>query len=511
VTQPYLLPPEDLIPMLEQIWASKTLTNGGPFHQKIEAALCEHLGVKHIALFANATIALVTALQAHRIIGEVITTPYSFVATSHALLWNGIKPVFVDVDPKTLNIDPERIEGAIAPQITAIMPAHCCGHPCDVERIQRIADTYNLKVIYVAAHAVGVECHCGGVLNHGDVSVLNFHATKVFNTFEGGAIVCPDAKTKLRIDLLKNFGCVDETTIVAPGINGKMSEFNAALGLLQRTHIDTALERRRQIDLRNRELLAGVDGILCLPPSGQTKQNYACFPVLVRPEFRLSRDALYQRTRDHEILLRRYFHPLSFWPTATRCTASSAAPACSTPSASTTTCSRSLGCRREDQATSEHEDDWKKTDLRHPAPPAAIGGVHPVAPRNLGQPRADQWRPVPRAAGGGAGRVPGSAAYRLVLQRHDRADHRAAGAARNRRGDHDAVLLRCHRPLAAVARQQAGLRRHRPGDAEHRPGEDRSRDHAADHRDHARALLRTPLRSGRDPAHRRHLQPAGDL
>jgi dTDP-4-amino-4,6-dideoxygalactose transaminase len=202
VTQPYLPPLEEFIPYLQEIWDSKILTNAGTFHARLEQALCEYLGVKHISLFTNGTIALVTALQALRITGEVITTPYSFVATSHSLLWNGIKPVFVDVDSKTLNIDPARIEAAITPQTTAIMPVHCYGHPCDVDAIQKIADNYNLKIIYDAAHAFGVKCHCGSILNHGDLSVLSFHATKVFNTFEGGAIVCPDAKTKLRIDAL---------------------------------------------------------------------------------------------------------------------------------------------------------------------------------------------------------------------------------------------------------------------------------------------------------------------
>ncbi len=253
VTQPFLPPLEEFIPYLEQIWTNKMLTNDGPFHQQLERALCEHLGVEHIALFTNGTIALVTALQALRVTGEVITTPYSFVATSHSLLWNGIKPVFVDIDPNTLNLDPAKIEAAITPHTTAIMPVHCYGHPCDIEAIQNIADIYNLKVIYDAAHAFGVEDAKGSVLRHGDLSVLSFHATKVFNTFEGGAIVCPDAKTKVRIDHLKNFGHVGEVTVVSPGINGKMSEFNAALGLLQLKYIDQALARRKAIDAKYRD------------------------------------------------------------------------------------------------------------------------------------------------------------------------------------------------------------------------------------------------------------------
>lgn len=251
-----------------------------------------------------------TALQALRITGEVITTPYSFVATAHSLLWNGIKPVFVDIDPNTLNLDPTKIEAAITPQTTAIMPVHCYGHPCDVEAIQKIADTYNLKIIYDAAHAFGVEDVQGSVLNHGDLAVLSFHATKVFNTFEGGAIVCPDAKTKQRIDHLKNFGIVDEVTVVAPGINGKMSEINAAFGLLQLQHIDQALARSKEIDAIYRERLADVTGIQCLCDAGETVANYSYFPILVQPEYPITRDALYQKLKDQGIYVRRYFYPL---------------------------------------------------------------------------------------------------------------------------------------------------------------------------------------------------------
>ena len=310
VTQPALPPLEEFIPYLEEIWTKKILTNGGPFHQQLENALCKYLDVKHLSLFTNATIALVTALQALRITGEVITTPYSFVATAHSLLWNGIKPVFVDVDPNTLNLDPSKIEAAITPQTTAIMPVHCYGHPCDVDAIQKIADNYNLKVIYDAAHAFGVQCHCGSVLNHGDLSVLSFHATKVFNTFEGGAIICPDAKTKLRIDQLKNFGFVDETTVVAPGINGKMSEINAAFGMLQLRHIDAALTKRQSIDAAYREALRNVPGIRCLQDAGEQVANYSYFPVLVEADYSLSRDALYQKLKDNNIYARRYFYPL---------------------------------------------------------------------------------------------------------------------------------------------------------------------------------------------------------
>ena len=310
VTKPVLPPLEEFVPYLKEIWDSRILTNGGKFHEQLEKELCDYLGVKHLALFTNATIALVTALQALRITGEVITTPYSFVATAHSLLWNGIKPVFVDIDPHTLNLDPAKIEAAITPQTTAIMPVHCYGHPCDVEAIQKIADNYNLKVIYDAAHAFGVQIERGSVLNHGDLSVLSFHATKVFTTFEGGAMVCPDAKTKVRIDQLKNFGHVGEVTVVAPGINGKMSEFNAALGLLQLKYVDQALLQRKKIDRAYRERLEGVTGIQCLDGAGEKVSNYAYFPILVKPDYPVGRHALYQKLKENGIHPRRYFYPL---------------------------------------------------------------------------------------------------------------------------------------------------------------------------------------------------------
>jgi dTDP-4-amino-4,6-dideoxygalactose transaminase len=310
VTQPYLPPLEEFIPYLQKIWDNKILTNGGPMHQQLEQQLCDYLGVEHIALFNNGTIALLTALQALRVTGEVITTPYSFVATAHSLLWNGIKPVFVDIDPHTLNLDPAKIEAAITPQTTAIMPVHCYGNPCDVEAIQKIADNYNLRVIYDAAHAFGVKDAGGSILRHGDLSVLSFHATKVFNTFEGGAIICPDAKTKKRIDQLKNFGFVDEVTVVAPGINGKMSEINAAFGLLQLQHIDHAMARRREIDAFYREQLKGVKGIRLVEDAGQVVANYSYFPILVEADYPLSRDELYQKLKEQNVFARRYFYPL---------------------------------------------------------------------------------------------------------------------------------------------------------------------------------------------------------
>ena len=276
----------------------------------MEVKLGEYLGVKHVSLFTNATVALITALQALRITGEVITTPYSFVATSHSLVWNGIKPVFVDIDPETLNINTEKIEAAITPQTTAIMPVHCYGQPCDVERIRKIADNYNLKIIYDAAHAFGVEDKFGSILNHGDLSVVSFHATKVFNTFEGGAIISSDAKTKSRVDHLKNFGFVDEVTVVAPGINGKMSEFNAALGLVQLNYVEEAIKQRKLIDSQYRLLLEDINGIKALKFQNKGKQNFAYFPIMVNSEYQLTRNQLYEFLKSKEVYSRRYFYPL---------------------------------------------------------------------------------------------------------------------------------------------------------------------------------------------------------
>lgn len=305
------MPPlEEFYPYLEQIWENKILTNNGPYHEQFEQALCEHLGVEHLSLFTNGTIALLTALQTLRITGEVITTPYSFVATTHSLLWNNITPVFVDVLPETCNLDPAKIEEAITPQTTAIMPVHCYGNPCAVEQIQEIADIYGLKVIYDAAHAFGVRYKGDSLAIHGDLSVLSFHATKVFNTFEGGAIVCADAKIKRRIDFLKNFGFADEVTITAPGINGKMSEINAAFGLVQLRHIEQALAKRRDIASFYKEELSDVKGVSLLPVPINTLWNAAYFPILVQDEYPLSRDDLYQKLKDHGVHGRRYFYPL---------------------------------------------------------------------------------------------------------------------------------------------------------------------------------------------------------
>lgn len=310
VTQPYLPPLEEFLPSLRQIWDSHQLTNAGPFHEQFETALAKHLGVPHVALFSNGTLALVTALQALRITGEVITTPYSFVATSHSLLWNGIKPVFVDIEPHSFGLDPDKIEAAITPQTTAILAVHVYGFPAQVERIQKIADTYGLKVIYDAAHAFGVKHQGVPLVGNGDLSVLSFHATKVFNTFEGGAIICPDAKTKQRIDYLKNFGFADEVTVVAPGINGKMNEFQAALGLLQLQHIQHCINQRQQIDAHYRQALGSIEGIEIPYIPADTEHNYSYFPILVTEQYPLSRDALYWSLREAGIYARRYFYPL---------------------------------------------------------------------------------------------------------------------------------------------------------------------------------------------------------
>lgn len=310
VTQPYMPPLEEFLPYLEKIWESKWLTNAGPFHQDLETKLAEYLGVEHLALFTNGTIALVTALQALRITGEVITTPFSFVATAHSLLWNSITPVFVDIDPTTCNLNPDRIEEAITPRTTAIMPVHCYGNPCNVERIQAIADTYGLKVIYDAAHAFGVTYRNVSLLKHGDLSVLSFHATKIFTTFEGGAIICPDETSKQRIDYLKNFGFADEITVMAPGINGKMNEVQAAFGLLQLRHVDAYIERRRAIDAVYRTGLQGITGIRIFEYHPDATFNGSYFPIFVDDTYRLSRDGLYDLLKQDGIYARRYFYPL---------------------------------------------------------------------------------------------------------------------------------------------------------------------------------------------------------
>ncbi|WP_054180710.1 DegT/DnrJ/EryC1/StrS family aminotransferase [Trabulsiella odontotermitis] len=310
VTSPLLPPLEEFIPYLEKIWEKKFLTNGGAWHQQLEKELAEYLGVEHLCLFANGTLALLTALQALRITGEVITTPYSFVATSHSLLWNGLTPVFADIDPVTCNIDPDKIEALITPATSAILPVHCYGIPCNVDKIQTIADAWGLKVIYDAAHAFGVKKNNHSILNCGDLSILSFHATKVFNTFEGGAIICPDARMKQRIDYLKNFGFAGETTVVAPGINAKMNEVQAAFGLVQLGHIDHALARRAEIYQRYCEWLNDIPGIGTFSVTDDVEWNHAYFPIRVESTFPVSRDWLYDALKAQNIYSRRYFYPL---------------------------------------------------------------------------------------------------------------------------------------------------------------------------------------------------------
>lgn len=311
VTQPSLPDLKEFIPYLEQIWDNKILTNNGPFHQQLEKELANFLGVPYISLFVNGTLALVTALQVLRITGEVITTPYSFVATTHSLWWNNIKPVFVDIEPDFCNIDPEKIEAAITPRTTAILPVHVYGNPCKVERIQEIADIYGLKVIYDAAHTFGVNYNGQSICNYGDLSILSFHATKVFNTMEGGAIVCHDAATKKRIDYLKNFGFAGETTIMAPGINSKMNEMQAGLGLVQLKHYSANTKKRKAIAEIYRNELVDIDGISLLTNPELTDTNHAYFPIFVDEKiFGISRDQLYEKLKENNIFGRRYFYPL---------------------------------------------------------------------------------------------------------------------------------------------------------------------------------------------------------
>ena len=310
VTRPLLPPLKEFTPYLRQIWKNQWLTNDGPFHQKLEMELAEYLGVKHLSLFTNGTIALVTALQALGIKGEVITTPFSFVATTHALRWNNLTPVFADIGPDTFNLDPEKVEAAITPRTSAILPVHCYGRPCDTARFDRIGRKYGLKVIYDAAHAFGVRDTSGSILRHGDLTILSFHATKVFNTFEGGAIISPNAGTKRHIDHLKNFGYVDEVTVVDVGINGKMNELQSAFGLLQLKYIGSASKKSRKIDLQYRERLKGLRGITLFDPPKNVTHNYSYFPILVNEDHALSRDELYSLLKKHGIYARRYFYPL---------------------------------------------------------------------------------------------------------------------------------------------------------------------------------------------------------
>ncbi len=311
VTSPLLPNLEEFNEYLQEIWDSKWLTNNGSFHQKLEQALAEYLKVPYVSLFTNGTLPLITALQTLRITGEVITTPYSFVATTHSLWWNNIKPVFVDIDPATGNLAPEKIEAAITPKTTAIMPVHVYGNPCDTEKIQAIADKYGLKVIYDAAHAFGVEVNGKSVLTAGDMSTLSFHATKVYNTIEGGALIMKDAETKKRIDYLKNFGFANEVEVVAPGINSKMDEVRAAYGLLNLKQVDQAIAERQRVAMRYREELAEVKGISYWNDMTNVKHTYSYFPIFIDAEvYGLTRDELYEKMKAENILGRRYFYPL---------------------------------------------------------------------------------------------------------------------------------------------------------------------------------------------------------
>lgn len=311
VTSPLLPNIDDFNEMLKDIWNSKWITNNGHYHKELEKALCEYLDVPYVSLFTNGTLPLITALQALRITGEVITTPYSFVATTHSLWWNGIKPVFVDIDPTTGNLDPDKIEAAITPRTTAIMPVHVYGKPCDTERIQEIADKYGLKVIYDAAHAFGVKVNGTSILKAGDMSTLSFHATKVYNTIEGGALVMHDEQTKKRIDYLKNFGFAGETEVVAPGINSKMDEMRAAYGLLNLKQVDAAIKARHQVAIKYREALRGVEGITFFDDMPGVKHNYSYFPIFIDAEkYGMTRDELYFKMKEQDVLGRRYFYPL---------------------------------------------------------------------------------------------------------------------------------------------------------------------------------------------------------
>lgn len=311
VTSPLLPNLDEFNEMLKDIWASKWITNNGDFHKQLEAELCTYLKVPYISLFTNGTLPLITALQALRISGEVITTPFSFVATTHSIWWNGIKPVFVDIDPSNCGLDPSKIEAAITPKTTAIMPVHCYGKPCDTERIQAIADKYGLKVIYDAAHAFGVEVNGESILNKGDMSTLSFHATKVYNTIEGGALVMHDEQTKKRIDYLKNFGFAGETEVVAPGINSKMDEVRAAYGLLNLRQVDACIDARRQVAVRYRDALRDVKGICFFDDMPGVRHNYSYFPIFVNAEeYGMTRDELYFKLKEHNVFGRRYFYPL---------------------------------------------------------------------------------------------------------------------------------------------------------------------------------------------------------
>lgn len=311
VTAPLLPDLEDFSNLLKEIWESKWITNNGRFHQQLEKELAEYLKVPFLSLFTNGTLPLITALQAMDVKGEVITTPYSFVATTHSIWWNGLKPVFVDIEPSTCNIDPAKIEAAITPQTTAIMPVHCYGKPCDTKAIQDIADRYGLKVIYDAAHAFGVDVDGESLLNAGDMSTLSFHATKVYNTIEGGALVMKDEETKRKIDFLKNFGFKNEVEVVAPGINSKMDEMRSAYGILALRQVGEAIEARQRVAMQYRNALKNVPGVRFFEDMPGVRHNYSYFPVFINAEeYGMTRDQLYFKLKEANVLGRRYFYPL---------------------------------------------------------------------------------------------------------------------------------------------------------------------------------------------------------
>lgn len=311
VTAPLMPDLNEFNVLLKEIWDSRWVTNNGSFHQQLEKELCNYLKVPFISLFTNGTLPLLTALQALNVTGEVITTPYSFVATTHSIWWNGCTPVFVDIDPVTGNIDPAKIESAITPRTTAIMPVHVYGNPCDTAAIQAVADRHGLKVIYDAAHAFGVEVGGESILKAGDMSTLSFHATKVYNTLEGGALVVHDEQMKRKIDFLKNFGFAGETEVVAPGINSKMDEVRAAYGIINLRQVDKAIEARREASMKYRQALASVKGISMIDDIAGVKSNYSYFPIFVdETAYGVSRDELYFNMKEHNVLGRRYFYPL---------------------------------------------------------------------------------------------------------------------------------------------------------------------------------------------------------
>lgn len=311
VTRPSLPPLEEFAGSLGPVWDSRILTNNGPLNQKLEQELARYLGVENVSLFANGTLALLTALEALEITGEVITTPFTFAAMTHTLLWKGIRPVFADIEPGTCNIDPVKVEESITPETKAILPVHLYGYPCRVDDLERIADNHGLKLLYDACHNFGERLNGIPVQRFGDLTVMSFHATKVFTTCEGGAVISHDAATKERIDLLRNFGFAGETKVTATGINGKMNEMQAALGLLQLKYVDRYIERRKTVSDTYRENLSGIPGLRLMDDRSVERYSYPFFPVFIDERvYGRSRDEIYNRLKEQGIYARRYFYPL---------------------------------------------------------------------------------------------------------------------------------------------------------------------------------------------------------